>query len=96
LLLFGAESCVLQFAIKKLKIKIYITVMYITHNIMHVPRFGENRGVYVVLVGKPERNRLLGRHRRRWEDNNMFLQEVGSGAWTGSIWLRIGTGGGHL
>jgi hypothetical protein len=26
----------------------------------------------------------------------MDLQEVGWGAWTGSIWLRIGTGGGHL
>ena len=33
----------------------------------------------------------------RWEDNiKMDLQEVGCGAWTGSIWVRIGTGGGHL
>jgi len=47
-------------------------------------------------VGKPERKRQLGRPRRRWEDNiKMDLQQVGWMAWTGLIWLRIGTGGGH-
>jgi hypothetical protein len=30
---------------------------------------GEERGVYRVLVGKPEGKRPLGRPRRRWEDN---------------------------
>jgi len=30
---------------------------------------GERRGVYRVLVGKPERKRSLGRRRHRWEDN---------------------------
>jgi hypothetical protein len=41
---------------------------------------GEGRGVYRILVGKPEGNRTLGRHRRRWEDNiKMDLQEVGCG-----------------
>jgi len=35
----------------------------------HVARMGENRGVYRVLVGKPERKRPLGRPRLRWEDN---------------------------
>ena len=49
-----------------------------------------------VLVGKPEGKRPLGRPRRRWEDIKMDLQEVRCGAWTGLIWLRIGTGGGHL
>jgi hypothetical protein len=39
---------------------------------------GEERGVYRVLVGKPEEKRPLGRPRRRWEDNIMLdLQEVG-------------------
>ena len=39
---------------------------------------GERRGVYRVLVGKPEGKRPLGRPRRRWEDNiKMDLQEVG-------------------
>jgi hypothetical protein len=39
---------------------------------------GEGRGVYRVLVGKPEGKRPLGRCRRRWEDNiKMDLQEVG-------------------
>jgi hypothetical protein len=48
-------------------------------------------------MGKPERRRPLGRPRRRWEDNiKMDLQDVGWGAWTGSMWLRIGTGGGFL
>jgi hypothetical protein len=43
----------------------------------HVARMGESRGVYRDLVGKPEGKRLLGRTRRRWEDNiKMYLQEV--------------------
>ena len=42
---------------------------------------GERRGVYKVLVVKPEGKRPLGRLRRRWEDNiKMDLQEVGCGA----------------
>jgi hypothetical protein len=32
---------------------------------------GERRGVYRVLVGKPEGKKPLGRPRRRWDDNNM-------------------------
>ena len=55
-------------------------------------RMGEGKGVYRVLVGKPEGKRLLGRPRRRWKDNiKMDLQEVGVG-----VWPRIGTGGGRL
>ena len=48
-------------------------------------RMGEGRGVYRVLVGKPEGKRPLGRPRRRWEDNiKMGLQGVGGdcGDWT--------------
>jgi hypothetical protein len=56
---------------------------------------GEGRGAYRILVGRPEGRKLIGRLRRRWEDNiKMDLQEVG--AWTELIWLRIGTGGGLL
>jgi hypothetical protein len=63
----------------------------------HVARMGEERGAYRLLVGRPEGRRSLGRPRRRWQDNiKMDLQEVGWGAWTGLIWLRIGTGGGLL
>jgi hypothetical protein len=59
----------------------------------HVARTDEERGAYIILVGRPEGRRLLGRPRRRCEDNiKMDLQEVGWGAWTGLIWLRIGTG----
>jgi hypothetical protein len=44
----------------------------------HVARMGEGRGVYRVLVGRPERKRPLGRPRRRWEDNiKMDLKEIG-------------------
>jgi len=43
----------------------------------HVACMGERRGVYRVLVGKPEGKRPVGRPRRRWEDNiKMDLQEV--------------------
>ena len=43
----------------------------------HVACMGENRGVYRVLVGKPEGKRPLGKPRRRWMDNiKMDLQEV--------------------
>ena len=46
----------------------------------HVARVGEERGVYRVLVGKPEGKRPMGRPRRRWVDNiRMELQEVGCG-----------------
>jgi hypothetical protein len=59
--------------------------------------YGERRSVYRVLMGKPEGKRPLGRPARRWEDNiKMDPQEVGGGARTGLIWLRTGTGGGHL
>jgi len=58
---------------------------------------GERRGVYKVLLGKREGKRPLGRPRRGWKDNNKtVLQEVECGVWSGSSWLRIGTGGGQL
>ena len=41
---------------------------------------GNGRGVYRVLVGKPEGKRPLGRSRHRWEDNiKMDLQQAGCG-----------------
>ena len=39
----------------------------------HVARMGEERGVYRVLVGKSEGKRPLGRPRRRWVDNFLFI-----------------------
>jgi len=48
---------------------------------------GERRGVYRILVGKPEGKRSLGGPRRRWEDNiKMDLQELGCG---GVDWIRL-------
>ena len=46
----------------------------------HVECMGEGRGVYRVLVGKPDGRRPLGRPRRRWENNiRMDLREMGCG-----------------
>jgi hypothetical protein len=45
---------------------------------------GERRGVYRVLVGKPEEKRLLETPRRRWEDNikiNLLEVECGGVDW---------------
>jgi len=48
---------------------------------------GERRGVYRVLVGKPEGKRPLERPRRRWENNiKMDLQEVRRG---GMDWIEL-------
>jgi hypothetical protein len=63
----------------------------------HIAHTGEKRDAYRVLVGKPEGKRQLRKPRLKLEDNiKIDLQEVGLGAWTGFIWLRIGTGGRHL
>jgi hypothetical protein len=58
----------------------------------HVARMGERRGVYRVLVGKPEGKRPLGGPRLRWEDNiKKDLQEVagGRGDWMELARCRI-------
>jgi len=44
-------------------------------------------GAYRVLVGKLDRKRLLGRPRRKWEDDiKVDLQEVG---WGGMDWIDL-------
>ena len=54
---------------------------------MHVARMAEGRGLYRVLVRKPEGKRPLGRPRRRWEDNiKMDLQAVECG---GMDWIDL-------
>jgi hypothetical protein len=48
---------------------------------------GEGRGVYRVLVGRPEGKRPLERPRRRWEDNiKMDLREIGI---DGTNWILL-------
>jgi hypothetical protein len=50
-------------------------------------RVGVGRGLYRVLVGKPEGKRPMGRPRCRWEDNiKMDLQDVGCG---GMDWIGL-------
>jgi len=63
----------------------------------HVARLGEGRDMCKVLVGKPKGKRPLGRPNHRWENNiKVVIQKWDVEVWTGSSWLRIGTGGGHL
>ena len=63
----------------------------------HVARVGDSRDVYRVFVGKPKGRGHLrdtgidGRIIIRW-----IFRKWNVGVWTGSSWLRIGTGGGHL
>jgi len=58
----------------------------------HVARIGNRISAYGVLVGKPEGKIPFGGHRRRWEYKiKVDVQEVGWGAWSGLIWLGIGT-----
>jgi hypothetical protein len=54
---------------------------------------GEGRDVYRVLVGKHEGKKSVvdGRIILKW-----IFRKWDVGVWTESIWLRIGTGGGHL
>ena len=53
----------------------------------YVARMGERRGVYRVLVWKPDGNGPLGRPTRSWEDNiKMDLQEVGRGC---GDWMEL-------
>jgi len=62
----------------------------------HVARMGERRGVYRILVGKPDGKRPLGRPKRGRIILRWTFRKWDVGVWTGSSWLRIGTGGGPL
>jgi hypothetical protein len=60
----------------------------------HVARIVEGKGVYRVLVGRPERERPLGRHRRRWDDNiKMDLRKIGI---DGANWIRLAQFNGEI
>ena len=57
----------------------------------------EERGVYRVLMGKPEGKRPLGRPRRRWVYHIRWISRRWDvGIWTGLGWPRIETGGERL
>ena len=64
----------------------------------YVMHMGERKGIYRISVGRTEGKRPLGRPRHRWEDLilRVIFRNWEVGVWTGSSWLRIGTGGKHL
>jgi hypothetical protein len=47
---------------------------------------GESRGVYMVLVGRPEGRRPLGRPTRKWKDNLKWILEKWD---TGMDWIDL-------
>jgi hypothetical protein len=57
---------------------------------------GESRGVYRVLVGEPKKRDHLEDPSVDGRILSWIFTKWDVRAWTGSIWLRIGTGGGHL
>jgi hypothetical protein len=57
------------------------------HRVHIIARIGERRGVYWVLMGKPEGKRPLVRPRHGWEDNmKMYLHKVG---WESMDWIDL-------
>jgi hypothetical protein len=74
-----------------------LTKLRITRWAVHVTCTGNRGGAYGVLVGKHKERDYVEDIVIDGEDNNKLdLQEVGWGAWTGLVWLRIETGGGIL
>jgi hypothetical protein len=58
---------------------------------------GETRSAYRILVEKPEGRRPQGRPRRGgWTILKWIIERYDGMVWTGSIWLRVETGGGLL
>jgi len=58
--------------------------------------YGDRRGAYRVLVGKPEGKRPPRRPRCRCRILRWIFKKCDVGAWTGLIWLRTATGSGLL
>ena len=57
----------------------------------YVARMKEKRNAYMLMVGKPEGKRVLGRHRRRWEfDIRKGPKEIG---WDGVDWINLAQDG---
>ena len=73
--------------------RICVFCAILTNNIdWELPRIGENRNVYRVLVEKLEGKGPFGRPRSRMVDNiEVDLEEMR--AWVGLNWLRMGTSG---
>ena len=49
-------------------------------------RVGDRRGAYTVLMGRPEKNRPIGRPKLRWEDNQNRSSRRGIG---GMVWIDV-------
>jgi predicted membrane protein len=73
-----------------LNIYVYIYLMIKSRRMRwegYVAQMVANRNAYRILVGTPERKRLLETPRRRWVDNiKMVLREIG---WNGMDWIHL-------
>jgi hypothetical protein len=85
----------------------YLNDLYCSRNIIRVTKSRRMRQaghveltegcLYRLLVVKHEGKRPLGRPRRRWRIILRWIfRKWDVAVWTGSSWLRIGTGGGNL
>jgi hypothetical protein len=57
---------------------------------VHAARTGKMRNAYKILVGKPEGKRLLGRPKRRWEDN--IIKDLKKICWEGTNMIHLAQG----
>jgi hypothetical protein len=63
----------------------------------HVESMGDTKGVYRVLVGRPEARRPLGRSKLRWGIIlKCTFKKSDKETWTGLMWFSVGSGGGLL
>jgi hypothetical protein len=82
---FMCELCLAS--ILKSTVSLFYNLTFLTEMGRACSAVGEGRGVYRVLVGKPEGKKPLGRPRHRWEDNiKMDFQEVGVGC---GDWMEL-------
>jgi hypothetical protein len=87
----NGENCIMMKFITRIILRILLGSLNQTMKWAgHVARMGEGRGIYRVLVGRPEGKKPLGRPRRRWENNiKVDLREIGI---DGTNWVQLAQG----
>jgi hypothetical protein len=65
-------------------------------HIRHVTCTGEKTKAYIILVGKPEGEGVLGRNKPSWEDIKIIFKKLVGRTWTALVWNKLGVSGGLL